>query len=247
MYNRYDLDNLTQKIESYIEEDYRISEFSGIPTISNIPYGVKGQKGQVCVFSIDLRQSTKMLKEIGKEKAGRVHKAFLTTVADIVKGHGGKIRDYTGDGLLAFWKGDNSDEISNCIKAAMRIRWLFTIDNNDNPSPIKPLIDQIYKLDFGIGIDCGEVYVFRSGISGNNHDSDLIFMGDCVNFAVFLSQKAKSTHYIQISYEVYSLLNDKWKFGTSDGEEVDMWTADEVMGKDNTIKKIRKTSWFSHF
>ncbi len=246
MVSKYELENLTRKIKTYIEEEYRIREFSGIPTVSNIPYGIKGQKGQLCVFSIDLRHSTKMLKEIGKEKSGRIHKAFLTIVAKVVKSYGGKIRSYTGDGLLAFWKGDSSDEVSKSVKAAMIIRWLFSISNNSNPSPIKSLMDKIYEIDFGIGIDCGEVYVFRSGIPDSHHDSDLIFMGECVNFAVFLSQKAKSNNYIQISEKTYSLLNDGWKFSTKNNTKEDMWTDGEVKGKDNITRNIKKTNWYSH-
>lgn len=88
--------------------------------------------------------------------------------------------------------------------------------------------------------------MFRSGIPDSHHDSDLIFMGHCVNFAVFLSQKAKARYYIQISEKAYSILNDEWKFGKDGDENVDMWTDDEVKGKDNIIRKIKKTSWYSH-
>ena len=246
MVDKYKLESLTRKIKTYIEEDYKITDFSGIPTISNIPYGIKGQKGQVCAFSIDLRKSTKMLREIGKEKAGRIHKAFLTSVAEVVKSYGGKIRSYTGDGLLAFWRGDSSDEVSKSIKAAMIVRWLFSIKDNSSPSPLKVLMDQIHEIDFGIGIDCGEVFVFRSGIPGTNHDSDLIFMGECVNFAVFLSQQAKSNYYIQISENTYSMLSDERKFSKSDGKKVDKWVDDEIKGKDNITRRIKKTNWYSY-
>ncbi len=235
------LNTLKNKISSYLKENYIIESIDYIPTVSNLSYGNRGKILDLCVFSIDLRDSTKMLKELGREKAGRIHKAFLYVVAEMVKDNGGKIRKYTGDGLLAFWIGNDKNKISSAVKTAMQIKYLVTVDK----SPIKEMFDENIKLDFGIGIDIGEVYVFRAGISSSySDDSDLIFMGNCINFAVFISNNIGSPEHIEISDSTYNMLNDNLIYSNKNDEKVNMWKSNEVEGKEGRKHKTKTISWY---
>ncbi len=235
------LNTLKNKISSYLKENYTIENIDYIPTVSNLSHGNRGKILDLCVFSIDLRGSTKMLKELGREKAGRIHKAFLYVAAEMVKDRGGKIRNYTGDGLLAFWIGNDNNKVSNAVRTAMHIKYLL----KGNESPIKAMFDQNTILDFGIGVDVGEIYVFRAGVSTSHYDdSDLIFMGDCVNFAVLLSSKAGSPTNIEISELTYNMLNNDLVYNTRNEGKINMWTSNEIEGKENIKHKTKRTTWY---
>ncbi len=234
------LNDLQNRISSYLKENYIIERVDSIPTVSNLSHGVKGKFIDLCVFSIDLRNSTIMLEELGREKAGRIHKSFLYGVSELVKANGGKIRNYTGDGLLAFWKADKS-QISNAVFTAQQIKYLFTVEE----SPIKKLIDEFTELDFGIGIDCGRVFIFRAGIaSSHNDESDLIFMGECVNSAVYLANKIGKPNYIQITENVYGNLKEDKIFSEKDGTRENKWKNRNIKDKNGNDITVKTTSWY---
>ena len=91
--------DLENQVREYLSGDYQISEFPSIPSVDNVSLGKKAKKVNLCAFCIDLRNSTDLLYQHQEETAGRVHKAFLTVVANVVVHFGGKLRSFNGDGL----------------------------------------------------------------------------------------------------------------------------------------------------
>jgi class 3 adenylate cyclase len=228
------LNDLTNTVRNHLNERYSINTSAGIPTTSNISYGTTTREIEVLTFSIDLRNSTSLLIELGPEEAGKIHKSFLSVVSSIVQARGGKIRSFTGDGLLALWV-SNENNLLNLIQGSMNIKWVLRNDN----SPVKKLIDEHITLDFGIGIDKGTVYAMRAGIRSTNiNNNDLIFMGKSINFAVNLAKEAKARKNIFISDEVYSILPEAVKYHNKNSQKIDMWETGEVnwIGQNVSIK-----------
>jgi len=84
-------------------------------------------------------------------------------------------------------------------------------------------------IDFGIGIDFGDVYIVRAGIPRNANNNDLVFIGKSVNFATAISNQTKSPNHIGISEEIYNSLEDTCKYGKNEyGQRADIWDSGYV-------------------
>ncbi|MCD4842793.1 MAG: hypothetical protein K8R08_12475 [Methanosarcinales archaeon] len=191
---------------------------------------------KLCAYCIDIRNSTELLTIHQKQTSGKIHKAFLTIASRVVLENGGEIRSFTGDGLLAFWPAYQS-QITTAVKCAMTTKWLLDIK-------LSPLFEKYKKIDFGIGIDWSEVYILRAGISRNDNNNDLVFIGKCVNFATAIANQAKSPYHVEISRDVYPNLEDDWIYGHSNRNKVNMWEDGVVEWKgDKYESKI--TNWYN--
>lgn len=229
------VEDLEKKVKDYLDGDYEIIDAKEIPSVDNVAFGKKAKKMYLCVLCIDLRKSTELMFIHEKETSGRIHKAFLTVVSQVVLKNKGRIRSFQGDSLLAFWPAIDKSDIDDVVKTAMTIKWLLDIK-------LSPLFEQYQKIDFGIGIDLGEVYILRAGISRDANNNDLIFIGKCVNFAVALANRAESPYHIEISELTYENLVD-WKNGEKNGKTVDIWNDNSITWKGSKYD-TKTTRWY---
>lgn len=216
------VEDIENKISDYLDGDYEIIEIGGIPTIDNIAFGKKAYKTELTTFSIDLRRSSQLLFDHHKQTSGKIHKAFLTATASIIRHYGGQIRDFQGDSILAFWGGFNKPDIQKAVRAAFAIKWMLS-------TKLKKYFNQYTELDYGIGIDNGDVYIVRAGIKRNPNNNDLVYIGKSVNFAVAIANQAKNPYTIEVSSLVYKNLNDDLYYSVDKlGNKKNMW-------KDGTV------------
>ncbi len=176
-----------------------------------------------------MRKSSQLLFEHHKQTAGKIHKAFLTAIAQTIKHHGGQIRDFQGDSILAFWDGKYQKDLRNAVKAAFGVRWLLS-------TKLKKYFEKYTELDYGIGIDYGEVYVFRAGIKRNPDNNDLVYIGKSVNFVVAIANQACLPSAIVISSDTHHNLDDNLKISS---KGYNMWEDGTIYwnGKNYDIKQ----------
>lgn len=233
--------DIEKKVREYLAGDYEIQDFKGIPTVEQVPFGRVAKRVKLCVLYIDLRRSTELLFLHQKQTAGKIHKAFLYTAAAIVLNEGGFIRGFKGDSLMALWPADYKEEVSTCVRAAMKINWMLTQNLAED-------FARYEAIDFGIGIDWGTVLVLRAGIPRDTNNNDLVFMGECINYAVRIGEQAKSPYHVEISNSVYENLLDEEIFHVPEnGSGVNMWNdgAIEWKGERRTTKITSYYWWFS--
>lgn len=230
------LQEIRDKVNDYLEGDYEVQEVQEIPSVEQVPFGKKAKKLNVTVFAIDLRHSTDLLFAHQKQTAGKVHKAFLHAAATTVLHYGGQIRSFKGDSLLALWPAKTKGNISTAVRAGMTVKWLLDVE-------LSKSFEAYEKIDFGIGIDWGEVFVVRAGLSRDANNNDLLFMGKCINFAVAVAEQAHGPGHVEISPLTHHNLVDDVRYGTSEGQRVDMWRKGTVRwrGEDQESKL---TNWF---
>lgn len=106
----------------------------------------------------------------------------------------------------------------------MQIKYM--IDNSEGG--INKLLKKYSKLDFGIGIDHGNILCTKVGIGGE-HNRDIFWIGNPVNKSTVLGDSSKSPNHIAISSYVYSNLLDKVKYHTTINawgrtQKIDIWT-----------------------
>lgn len=226
-------DGIDSKVTAIIEEDFEVIETTQVPDIDDVrlTFGNKGHKFEATTLYIDMRGSTSVLNNHNRTTVAKLHKAYFHTIVTIAKSLGGEVRSFNGDGMLVFFQGTSKNTLSNAVEAAMKMKWMLS----SSESKVKQKMEKYSSVDFGIGIDDGNIICSKVGISGANN-RDLVWIGNAVNKSVKIGDKLHGN--IGISSYVYSNLLDKVKYCTEKnwfGNDVqkDMWQSEyfEYNGK----------------
>lgn len=222
------VNDITNKVRDYLDGDYVITDTEKIPSADEVAFGKIAKRMKLTAFCIDIRKSTDLLTVHEKQTCGKIHKSFLYVVSQIVQDYGGEIRSFNGDGLLAFWP-SNKAQNSQAVRAALVIKYL--IDEK-----LSPLFETYSKIDFGIGIDSSDVYIVRAGIPRNANNNDLVFIGNCVNFATKIADQAHSPNHVEISESIYSNIEENCIYSTNNNQRVNIWVDNQVQWKGSYYK-----------
>ena len=229
------VNRIENRVRDYLDGEYSLREENFVPRLYNVHLGKRAYKTKICAFYIDLRNSTDLLFKDGKAISGKVHKAFLNVVSEVIQYYRGEIRDFQGDGVLAFWPANYKSEISSAVRAGFALKWFFK-------EKLKEYFEPFGGIDYGIGIDWGEIYVLRVGITATDNSNDLVYIGKCVNFAVGIANHLISPNNMGISESVYSNLEEDKIYATKNDQKVNKWEDLEFIWK-NKNKKIKTSSW----
>jgi class 3 adenylate cyclase len=218
-------DDIKVKVKAILDEKFVVTDVTYVPKIDDpkLTFGNTGLKFTGSSLFIDLRGSTGVLNTHNKPIVAKLHMAFFHTIVKIANSHDGNVRSFNGDSALIFFQGDFKETLSTAVKCAMQIKYM--IDNSEGG--INELLKKYSKLDFGIGIDHGNVLCTKVGVGGE-HNRDLFWIGNPVNKSTVLGDKSKAPNHIAISSYVYSNLLDWAKYHIKKNvwgydENVDMW------------------------
>ncbi len=204
------------KVKEYLAPGaYTITEIDYIPNIDdpNITFGNKGVKLTASVLYLDMRGSTDVIRQHHKYTVAKLQKAYLHVATQIVNDNKGYVRSFNGDGILAFFPKNTKGTIRDAVKAAMQIKYMLTIKS-------KSEFERYRTIDFGIGIEHGEIFVTRVGTPRNTNNNDLTWIGMPVNTAVRLGDAAMNPGNIRISSHIHTNLLDEVRYS----DQKDMWT-----------------------
>lgn len=218
-----------------MDGDYQIIETENIPSPENVGFGKKAYKIQLTSFCIDLRKSTELLRIHDKETCGKIHKSYLTIASKIITENGGQIRSFNGDSVLAFWPAKYKWQVNAAVRAAFQLKWALN-------TKFSKYFEDYSKLDFGIGIDFGDVYIVKAGLPQNDNNNDLVFLGMCVNYSSMIANQAYGPNHIEISSDVYTNLEEDLLIGVSGGFKTNMWTNGSIKWKNRTWS-TKCTTW----
>lgn len=238
-------EDIQNKVRTIISENFTISEINYIPKVDDpkLTFGNTGLKFKATVLFIDMRGSTKVLNRHNKTTVAKLHMAFFHVIVKIANSLDGNVRSFNGDSALVFFHGNKNPALSNAVKCAMQIRYMLTSREGSINSQLK----RYSELDFGIGIDFGEILCTKVGIGGQ-HNRDLFWIGNSVNKSTVLGNKGKKSSYIFISKLVYDNLLDWAKYGNQPiFNEIsfikpNMWNRDNCRYNDKT-ETCYSTEW----
>ncbi len=235
-------DDITQQVDEYLLGDYDIDEVDYIPEVVDVTFGNTGLKIEATVLYIDIRRSTEILDVHRRQTVAKIHKSFLYTASKIAVTNDGYIRSFGGDSILAFWGGNYKNEVSQAVISAMQMEYMLS-------NVLGGRFRKYDKIDFGIGIDWGEILVVKSGLKRDPNNNDLLWIGTPVNFAVKLGDSASSPNHIKISEDVYDNLEEFAKYGNKQNlwgqnEQVDMWEKENNFKFAGSYYTIYSTDWY---
>ena len=96
----------------------------------------------------------------------------------------------------------------------MKIKYMLS----DSTDGINTKLKKYSEVNFGIGVDHGEILCTKVGVGGT-HNRDLFWIGNPVNKSTVIGNECKSPYHIGISSYVYNNLTDEVKFCP----QKDMW------------------------
>jgi adenylate cyclase len=197
-------DNL-DTIKSILNDSYTKEDTSGVPKKNDLTFGNTLKKmTHAVVFYVDMRGSRKIIQDATNFMSVKVHRAFLQAITYCVEKNGGHFRSFNGDGALAFFVGDT--DATDAVTAAMQLKKYVMEINKIVEEKVSK------KVNFGVGIGQGAVYVAKSGKRGDDSTKqDLVWVGLPVYVAVELSDLARNPNNVWISAAVKSSLDKQAK------------------------------------
>jgi adenylate cyclase len=173
------------------------------------PYTAGVEKHVLILFS-DIRGFTPMSETMLPYDIVHILNRYFSLMNHVIEKHGGKIDNYLGDGFLALFEVDSTeDDVMSGIKAGLEM--LDTVRTRISP----------YMMDFfgkkfriGIGLHFGLVV---AGSIGSLQNSKQTIIGDAVNFAsrIESSNKPLGTEFL-VSHEIYSFVKNRVTVGKTD-------------------------------
>ena len=202
-------DDITKQIDTYLQDEYHITDTRKIPTAQDLAYGNSGRNIQTPILYADLRDSSGVTERHRRHTTAKIFKSFLYAMARIARNRGGEIRSYDGDRIMVIFPPDRSDENSPCniaVQTGMEMADVFD-------GVIKRKLRGYDKeLDCGIGIAFSPMLAVRAGLSRNPNNNDVVYIGRAANMAAKLSDKGKYPYNLWIDKEIYGRLVDEWKY-----------------------------------
>lgn len=223
------MDDLYNKINEYTNGYYTQNASNSIPSLYNVGMGKSYVKTPVCAYCIDMRKSSSLIDKYGMESSVKIHKSFMTIASRVVIENGGRIRSFNGDGLLALWVNNGSNDIALAVKTAMMTKYFIT-------NKLATFFNT-YDIDFGIGIDISDMFTIRVGNQKNMDENDLVFVGKSVNFATKISNNMVKPNNIGISKEAYYSLPDNLRYNSTNPNTL-KWYSGKISWKANTADII---------
>lgn len=229
-------EDIISDISGILKQTWNDRDGQVVPTVEDVALTGGAVNLDATMLYSDLADSTE-LAMYNKKMAAKIYKIFLACSARIIRYHGGDIRSFDGDRIMAVFLGDYKN--TNAAKCALKLKYIFL--NYIKPELEKNyqvLRDGTFNLTFCSGIDTSQVMVIRSGIRNNN---DLVWVGRAPNIAAKLSNIRKAPYYTYITGDVYDKLNNEAKL-SSDNKQ--MWEKRE--GKDDglpNISTLYRSSW----
>lgn len=140
-------------LNSYLPSDVAKEIAFSLPTSS-----VNAKRCEATLLSADLRNFSAFGEARPPEESAAILHFFFVKATEIVEGHGGRIHEFKGDGLLAVWDGHDTEAAARALKAAEDMSIAIGRDMlpQHPPAGLEPLA-------LGIGIEQGPVLIGSIG------------------------------------------------------------------------------------
>jgi adenylate cyclase len=231
---------ILDKVDEYLNEAYVQEDARTVPKRTDLTFGNTVKKiGHTVVLYVDMRKSRRILSDASNFWSVKVHRAFLLALTHCVEYRDGHMRSFNGDGILAFFVGENA--ASRGVRAAMDTKaFVLQINEHLNAEGVDP-------IDFGIGIAQGGILVAKSGKSGDDWTKqDLVWIGLPIYLAVELSEFGQQPNNIWISNNVRTSIGKENHLGVvNDKAGNSIWTKEAKKLKSVGEKEVRTTTWYS--
>ena len=198
-------DDTKSGIDGVLREAWVITAGTVVPETDDVTLKNGGRRVDATYLYADLAGSSKLAQTVDEEIVAKVIRSYLNAAARILNYHGGAIRSYDGDRVMAIFIGNGKN--SSAATAAFNLNWAVQEVIRDELDRKWPKSLANYTMHQGVGIATGEALIVRAGVRNHN---DLVSIGSAPNVAAKLSE-LRRTPDIYITSGVYEMLNERAK------------------------------------
>ena len=141
---------------------------------------VNAERRDVTLLSADLRNFSAFTEARPAEESAAVLHFFFQRATQIVEDNGGKVHEFTGDGLLAVWDGFGLEEAENAYQAGLEM-----LERVNEHLVGKFSLRGLEGLAVGIGIEQGPALI---GSIGPAHRRSHTLLGDTVTITLRIQE-----------------------------------------------------------
>lgn len=187
---------VNDKISNILNAKLDISTARVIPLPTDIAHVKEAKIVTTSILHIDIRDSSSIIEFLHLDDALKVYQLFHNCVVEIINYSYGNVRTFAGDRIVALF-----DPSKEAVPEIAAVKTALLIDKMFEKT-INPALDKYfgYPIDYGIGIDSGEVLAGRIGKYGEKQNNDIVWVGKPMNFASKLADFDKG---IYLSTAVY--------------------------------------------
>jgi adenylate cyclase len=133
-----------------------------------------GERREVTILFADIRHFTSMSEKMEPEDIVHMLNTYLSVMIERVLDNGGMVNKFAGDNIMAVWNAPQSQK--EHAQLAAKAAW----ESQKAISEMQEKDDSLPRVQFGIGINTGDVLAGNIGSSGR---SEYTVIGDAVNLA----------------------------------------------------------------
>ncbi|MBE6661380.1 MAG: adenylate/guanylate cyclase domain-containing protein [Ruminococcaceae bacterium] len=200
----YDVEKSAKRIDDILDaSNSNYSDRDSIPARTSLTY-TNGFYVNITALFIDIVGSSDMTDEHRRPTLAKMYRAFISECTALMNASDlCKEININGDCVWGVFETPYKSHVDSVFSIAAQLNSLIEILN------YKLEKKGYSKISVGIGMDDGRALMVKAGYSGSGLN-DVIWMGDVVNSACHLANKAgrNGKHPVLISGVVYSNLND---------------------------------------
>jgi class 3 adenylate cyclase len=223
-------DEVENAVQTTLDTAWVIRDGIVVPETDDVTLKNGAVKVEAAYLYADLADSSGAAQTLKKEVTAKIIRSYVNAAVRIIRNKGGHIRSFDGDRVMGIFIGKTKR--NDAARAALAINWAVDEVLAKKFSAKWPDLKNNYKLNHGVGIDCGEALIVRAGVRDNN---DLVSIGAAPNIAAKLSELRGAPDLYVTTDNIYNYLNDPQKLSKG----VDMWTnygTVTVGGKNYSVK-----------
>lgn len=233
---KYNVEDSASRIDDILnasDNDYEDNK-NTIPSRNHLTYK-NGYYVSITALFIDIVGSSKLTDGHRRPTLAKMYRAFLSECVAIMNSwEMCKEININGDCVWGVFETPNKSDVDDVISVAAQLNSMIEILN------YKLKKKKYDTISVGIGVDDGLALMVKAGYSGSGIN-DVVWMGDVVNTACHLANKAgrEGRKKIIVTEKVYSYLNDTHK------ELFSSFIDDEnVIRYEGTIVRTKMDNWY---
>lgn len=223
-------------VQNILESAWNSRTCNVVPDATTITLDNDAGEFEGAVLYADMARSSELVARYNKLFAARIYKAFLFSICEVIRNNEGVITSFDGDRVMAVFIGNA--KCSSAAKAALQIRAIITRINEKLQAK---QTNNVFKIDYAVGVDVSNLFVIKTGIWGSNY---LAWIGDAANVAAKMSEIRNRDCQSFITERLFKRLNANSKYGDPATKDRCMWhpTDVEIQGQ-----QVYESSWRWNF
>ncbi len=201
----YDVEKSAERMDDILNaESGNYCDKDSIPARSSLTY-TNGFYVNITALFIDIVESSNMTDSSKRPTLAKIYRSFISEATAILNDTGLKCKEISinGDCVWGVFETPYKADVDSVLFTAARLNSMIRILN------YKLKKKGYTQISVGIGIDDGRALMVKAGYSGSGLN-DVIWMGDVVNSACHIANKAgrNGRKPIIVSSIIYSNLNE---------------------------------------